>query len=433
MRYKFSELLALTRTPAGRIQIADGIGYRMWPLLSPIARLYRATLARKTGVIAVVGSFGKTTTTRAITLGLGLPLHQRFSYNCWTGVARALLRIRPSQQHAVIEAGISDVGQMIQYARIIRPDFVVVTSIGSEHHRSLRTLETTRDEKANMVRQLKQTGTAILNGDDPNVVWMKSQTKARIVTYGFAESNDIRASDVELDWPAGTVFTLHSPGEKRRISVRLIGKHMLYPILAAVAVAYASGISIDQVVSALKTMEALPGRLQQIELSNGVWIVSDAYKSVSETIDVALDLFAQIPAKRRIVALGSVTEPSGGQGSLYREIGARLAAVASRVVVISTTKEYRSYVTGAAGAGLSRADLIHAGHSPQQAVAHLREILEPGDVLLIKGRFDQHLERIALSLQGRVVGCDIEPCNIKRNCAQCPMLERGWGNFKPVM
>ena len=50
-----------------------------------------------------------------------------------------------------------------------------------------------------MVRALTRSGTAILNGDDPNVRWMASQTRARSVTFGLEAHNDVRAADIRLD------------------------------------------------------------------------------------------------------------------------------------------------------------------------------------------------------------------------------------------
>src|SRR5688572_14667448 len=89
MRYSFSSLIGMLRSPAGRLEIAEGIRYRAWPVFSRLASLHRSTVARQTKVIAVVGSFGKSTTTSAITTAFGLPLHRQFSFNCWTGVAQA--------------------------------------------------------------------------------------------------------------------------------------------------------------------------------------------------------------------------------------------------------------------------------------------------------------------------------------------------------
>ena len=50
-----------------------------------------------------------------------------------------------------------------------------------------------------MVRALPRTGLAVLNGDDPNVMWMKPQTAARVVTVGFGATCDVRAGDIRLD------------------------------------------------------------------------------------------------------------------------------------------------------------------------------------------------------------------------------------------
>jgi len=433
MRYHLSEIPALLRTPAGRKQIWGGLHYRSWPVLSRLAALHRRTLMRQTRVAAVVGSFGKSTTTRAIAAALGVRLHRRFSYNCFSGLAHSVLRIPPGQRHGVIEVGIDRPGQMSQYARIVRPDIVVVTCIGSEHHRSLGTLETTRTEKAEMVRALSSNGLAVLNGDDPNVLWMKSQTSARTVTFGFGADNDVRADDVRLDWPHGTRFQLHVDGQTREMTVRLLGQHMLLPILAAVAVARAEGLPLDAILPPLQELAPTRGRLETIALPNDIWIVRDDDKSALETIHSALDVFAQIPAKRRLIALGEVSEPPSSQGPLYQAIGERLARIVSLVVMIGTDKNRRSYMTGVERGGLNRSAVLYASHSVLRAAELLRAQLQPGDVLLIKGRYEQHLERIALSLMGRNVLCDIKLCRIKRStCADCPMLERGWQDHHPV-
>ena len=63
----------------------------------------------------------------------------------------------------------------------------------------------------------------------------------------------------------------------------------------------------------------------------------------------------------------------------------------------------------------------------------LQRDLKPGDVVLIKGRDTQKLERVAFSLMGRKVSCDISFCDLKVRCARCPMLERGWRGVKVIV
>src|SRR5271166_2821155 len=103
MRFRVSDIPEMLRTPVGRFLLRQAINYRTWPLTSPVARLYRATIVRRTRVIAVVGSFGKSTTLRAVCAALGLPPHPGMLGNAWGSVASAILRIRPRQHHAAIE------------------------------------------------------------------------------------------------------------------------------------------------------------------------------------------------------------------------------------------------------------------------------------------------------------------------------------------
>jgi UDP-N-acetylmuramyl pentapeptide synthase len=419
-------------TPAGRMHVRHGIAYRSWPLMSLLARLYRRTLVHDTRVIAVVGSFGKSTTARAIAAALDVPEHPLMLSNAWFWVACALLRIRPGQRHAVIEVGISKPGQMKGYARTVGPDVTVVTAIGSEHHRSLGTLEVTRAEKSWMLQVLSASGTAILNGDDPNVMWMKQKTRAHMVTFGLGAQCDVRADDVRLDWPRGMHFRLTAFGEVRDVAVRLLGRHMVYPILAAIAVSHLEGCALDPALARLGELAPTTGRMDPVPISNGVTVLRDDFKSTLETVHTALDVLAQIPASRRVVLLGSVSEPPGPQRPIYQALGERIAGIASELLVFNN--EFEPYWSGARRGGMPRRAVTNAGRSARDAAEALSKLLLPGDVLLIKGRGPEKLDRVRLILEGRRVACDIRYCSLRTlECEQCPMLERGWEGHRVIM
>ena len=426
MRYRLSDVPALLRTGPGRRRLMNTVLYHAWPILAGPAAVYRRSLARGTRVVAVTGSFGKTTTARAVATALGGQPRPDIGRNSTVYVARALLRIRPGQRHAVIEVGISRPNQMAGYARVVGPDVAVVTCVGSEHNRSLGSLDVTRAEKAHLVRALKAPGIAVLNGDDPNVLWMKEQTQARIRTFGFGEGNDVRAGPWALDWPRGMRFRVFTRAGTREARVRLMGRPMVYAILAAVTVALEEGVDLDRALAALETLEPTPGRLQPVPLANGAILLRDDFKSAQETIEAALDLLAEIPVKRRMVVLGDVSEPVGAQGPIYRRLGQRVAEVASRAVFV-TGSNYSAYMAGARKGGLPKEAVVNAHGRVRLAIEALKDDLGPGDVVLIKGRDTQHLARVALSLMGRQVGCELTACEVKVRCERCPMLERGWG------
>jgi UDP-N-acetylmuramoyl-tripeptide--D-alanyl-D-alanine ligase len=398
-----------------------------------LAVLYRRTITREVCLVTVVGSYGKSTTTRSVVAALGDLMRnpERLDGNDRAGVARLILRLRPDDRCVVMEVGIDAKGQMAPMARTVRPDITVVTTVGSEHNRSLGTLETTRDEKADMVRALSPSGLAVLNGDDPNVLWMRGQTRANVITYGTGDDNDIRASDIRLDWPQGMRFRVHARGETRELRTRLIGRHMVYPVLAAVAVALAKGCSLDECAPRLEGLGPTPGRMHLQRLDNGAVLVCDYYKSSYETVVAALDVLSEIPASRRLVVLGEVSEPPGSQGPIYRGLGERIAQIASRAIFVG--HNFQRYKAGATRGGMPASALTDAGYSVLDAVEALRDDLGPGDVVLIKGRDTQRLDRVALALAGRNVGCTIPVCGLKHTrCDQCPMLESGWQGIPVV-
>lgn len=241
--YQLRNVPTLITSPLGRRLLYRWMLRQAWPLLRRAARLHRRTLARRPKLVAVVGSFGKTTTTAAIAAALGQKVARG---NEWGRTALAVLRIRPHQDHAVLEIGIDGKGQMSQYAPVVQPDIVVVTAIGSEHNRSLGTLEETRDEKAQILQGLRPGGIAVLNGDDPYVRAMAALTNGRVLTFGFSSENDVRAVAMHLDWPYGTHLTVEIGGEMHKLRVRLLGRVMMYPILAAFAVAWCEGRALDE-------------------------------------------------------------------------------------------------------------------------------------------------------------------------------------------
>ena len=383
-----------------------------------------------------MGSFGKTTTTRSLFAALGMPENPGLDGNSGISLARNIRRIRPRDRFAVLETGISCPGQMQKNADMVRPDIVVVTSIGSEHNRSFKTLEATRREKSLMVAALDETtGLAVLNGDDPNVLWMAGQTRARYVTFGLGAENDVRAVDVRLDWPRGTRFTLRVGNEETEVVSPFYGEKMIYPVLAAAAVAREAAVDLASALARIEALSAFRGRLQPIVLDSGAIVLRDDYKSAEETIYAALDLVESIPARRKFVVMGDVNEPRGNQRELYRQIGQRIGRVATHAFFVCSRKMYRHYLQGCNASGMAADRAIHADNGALAELASAIEAyaLAEGDIILVKGRDNQRLERLTYALQGGTPRCDLKFCDARSvYCGICPMLDSGWGDRKVV-
>lgn len=401
------------------------------PALWTASGVRRRIMPRTHRLIAVTGSYGKTTTARAIRCALGLPVGATAGPNARYALAFALLRQTPRVPFSVFELGIGAPGHMAPMARAFRPDIAVVTSIGTEHGATMRTIETTRDEKSQLVGALSPSGLAVLNGDDPNVRWMADRAPGRVMTFGYDHGNDVRADALELDWPRGTRLTVSSGDWRATTTVKLVGVHSVAAILAGLAVAKAAGIDLDTALTRLSALAPSPARMEVVPLANGAYLLRDEHKSGLETIHTALDLFEQIPAKRRIIVLGEMTEPPAPQRQHHVTVGRRAGPLVDRAILVGHTG--KGYRTGLKQAGLPKEAIIEGGFGWRAAYDALVGSLEAGDVVLLKGRHDQRLERVSLALTGRTVRCDLPVCNTPLGrCDTCPMLETGWGGRQPV-
>lgn len=396
------------------------------PLLA-VAWACRVTVGRRARVIAVVGSYGKTTTTRAIRAMLGLPASAWVdaNANCSSLVAFALVRGLLESRVVVIEVGTARPGQMARYAWALRPSVVVMTSIGSEHVQSFRDQDHLRDEEGIIVRRLPPTATAVLNADDPGVASMAATTAARVVTFGRRPGADVAGEEPVVDWPAGMRMAVRIAGEEFAVRTRLVGDHMAACALGAIAAIVAAGLPVEPALAALESLPPTPGRMQPVPLAGGAVILRDDYKSTVDTVVAALEQFARLPARRRVVVLGDLDMPPPPEREWYRRIGEQVAAVADEVVFVGTKHDrYR--------AGMRRSPRspghVHAVRTTAEAAAHLAPRLAAGDVVLVKGRETQRLTRVVLALAGRTVGCRVEACRMHLTfCDRCPLLAAGDG------
>jgi UDP-N-acetylmuramoyl-tripeptide--D-alanyl-D-alanine ligase len=419
---RIGEIPLLLCSYAGRQQLAGEIGLRLWPVVAPLARGYRRTVLARTPVIVAVGSQGKSTTVRALYAALGLDVSSWVDSNAGAEIAVSLLRGRPWHRAVVLEIAIGARGQMESYARNVRPSHVVVTSIGTEHGGSLGGKEEIRAEKARMVEIVSPSGTVFLNADDEHVLWMRQKTQAACVTFGFAATADVRATDLRVRWPEGIDFTVHVDGQVRATRTHLMSKDLVRAFLAAVAVAVRLGEPLDRVLERLEKLSPTPRRLEPHKLASGAWVLRDEYKSSLETIDSALDVLEglAIPG-RRFVVLGEVSEPPGSQGPIYRRLGERIAGFADGAVFLGGN--FQRYFAGVRRGGMSADRVYDAGRSWRAAVEYLRGTLTAGDVVLVKGRDTQRLDRVSLALLGHDVRCERTECELL-GCDGCPMLGR---------
>lgn len=353
-------------------------------------------LHQPASVLAITGSVGKTTTKDLLATILsarGSVLRTQGNLNNELGLPFMLLQLTPEHTHAVLEIGISHPGEMAVFARIAAPNVGIVTRVAPAHLEFFGSVDTVEREKGVLVETLDADGLAVLNADDPRVARMSLRTRARVLTYGLAEDADVRASDVALEGFTGVTFQLHYRGERRTVSVPLIGRHFATCALAAAAAAFEAGCSWDQVVAGL----ARPVEGRRIEpkvLPQGGLLLDDTYNASPAAVEAALDVLATCRG-RRVAVLGDMLEFGESGPVWHQHVGAY--AVGRTDYLLTVGPLGKEIARGARDHGFPP-DRLEALDSNEDAIAWLAARLRDGDFVLVKGSRSMRMDTIVRAL-----------------------------------
>jgi UDP-N-acetylmuramoyl-tripeptide--D-alanyl-D-alanine ligase len=363
--------------------------------LQQLATYWRARYSPR--VVGITGSVGKSST-KELTWAV---LRQRFNtlkspgnLNNEIGLPLTLLRLDDSHERVVLEMGMYDLGEISELCDIAMPHIGVVTNVGPTHLERLGTIERIVQAKAELVQALPADGAAILNQDDPFVRPMAQQTQAHVFTYGLAPEADLWASDIVSEGLEGIRFVLHYQSEAIHAKVPLLGRHSVHTSLRAAAVGLVEGMTWHEIMTGLQD-STIQLRLVSVSGINGSTLLDDTYNASPVSTIAALNLLDDLSG-RKIAVLGDMAELGGYEEEGHRRVGCR--AVDTVELLISVGHRARLIAEEARACGLSP-DAVIEVETNDQAIAYLRQILQSGDTVLVKGSRSMAMEEIVTALQ----------------------------------
>jgi UDP-N-acetylmuramoyl-tripeptide--D-alanyl-D-alanine ligase len=339
---------------------------------------------------------GKTSTkevTAAVLSRRFRTLKSQRSFNSEVTLPTSLLRLTPDHEVAVLEMGMWAPGEIRFLAQLARPQVGMVTNVGPSHLERLGSIDAIMHAKAELPESLPADGRCILNADDPRVAAMAERTAARVLTYGVHSNADLRADAITTYGLEGIGLQMHYAGETIDLRLPLIGRHSVYLALSAAACGLALGMEWPAIAEGLADPTAQP-RLRVLPGIRQTTLIDDSYNAAPISVRAALDLLADLPG-RRVAVLGDMLELGAAEEAGHREVGTHAAQV---VQVLVTVGERSRWIAEAAQAAGMSAAAICAVANQTQAVDALNELLEPGDIVLVKGSRGMELERMVAAL-----------------------------------
>lgn len=378
-------------------------------------------------VVAITGSVGKTATKDAIATVLetkyavrkseksfnseiGIPLTVLNLDTAWNsplgwiknifvGYGRAIFS-REYPNILVLEAGVDKPGDMKRITSLISPDVVVLTRLPDVpvHVEYFASPLAVVEEKLHLVHALTPKGTLVCNIDDEQISKVVSGVHNPAITYArYRADTDFHIrNDTTLyydDRPIGMQFVLTNKRSDYTVMIEsVIGMQLAYVHTAAIAVGSVLAVDVFDAVEALRTHTPPPSRMRVLEGIKGSVLIDDTYNASPVAMESALQSLNEIKyARRKIAVLGDMMELGVYSIQQHQRMGRLVGQMCD--VLVSVGVRSRELARAALEQGMSEKN-IYQYDDASRAGRELQNLLQPGDVVLVKASQSIRLERV---------------------------------------
>lgn len=345
-------------------------------------------------VIGITGSVGKTTTKEMVALAVSAGLKTMKTAgnaNSQVGLPITVMRLELEHEAAVVEMGVSMPGEMERIAKVAKPTIAVMTNIGVSHIEFLKTRENILAEKFKIADYLPVGGTVFVNGDDDLLSTLQSTEEKKIVRFGLGENCDWRAVELDADI-SGTRFTCMHGAEKIPVYVPIAGEHNVRNALAALAVADAVGVKMEDAVRAITQYEPT-ARRQQIKEANGVTLIDDTYNANPDSMRAALRILSTLKTEgTKYAVLADMLEL--GDHSVQAHLGVGAFAAENGPDMLVGIGPLGKYIVE----GFNKPENSVWFATNAEAIEWLKVHVQPGDAVLCKGSLSMRTDEIIKAL-----------------------------------
>lgn len=380
-------------------------------LLADVAHGYRKNHLMP--LVAVTGSVGKTTTKQFIYYVLKRryrTLKTEGNLNNLIGLPMTVLRADEKTEAAVVEMGMSALGEISQMSRAAIPDVAVLTNIGTSHIGLLGSREAIRDAKIEILDGLKDGGTVVYNGDEPLLKDISDCGNFNFCDVSFTDRScycyidNIREyQDRHQNGTRKTVFDIYLSGVPIfDIEIPVIGRHNVFDAAVAYIVGRLFKIDDIEIRAGLSDFENT-GFRQRIFSYNGITVIEDCYNASPESMAASLRVLSSSSfcthdgSLRRIAVLGDMRELGDKSEELHKDVG-RMVSKAGVELLYTVGDEARAIADGASETDAERLKIFSYGNPGEEEylkiASEIKRELKSGDVVLFKASRAIQLEKV---------------------------------------
>lgn len=356
--------------------------------LGALAKYYRNKLGIK--VVGVTGSTGKTSTKDLIAAFLSgkyKVFKTQGNFNNDIGLPLMIFKLTKEYDIAVLEMGMNNFGEINYLTNIARPDVAAITNAGVAHIEYLKTRANILKEKMSIADFMSKDNTLIINCENDMLKTVKDDYNFKVKRTGYNDSYDVYASDVVLN-SSYTKFKITAGNDSHEFTLNMAGEHNVLNALLAAAVSIEFNVSFDEMEKGLENFQSTSMRLEIINKKDFT-IINDSYNANPDSMKAALNVLNSYDNKRKIAVLGTMGELGDYSKKGHTEVG---EFAKDKCSILLTCGDFKNcYENGFK-------DGCMTFETKEEIIDKLKEIIKPGDVILIKASRSAKFEEIVKEL-----------------------------------
>ena len=336
-------------------------------------------------VIAITGTNGKTTTKELLAAVLSKKYKVHFTrgnLNNHIGVPLTILSALQGTQIMIIEMGANHIGEIRNLCQIAKPDFGIITNIGTAHIEGFGSFEGVVKAKTELFDYLKKVnGVALYNDKDQLLSERIFKYVVRAVPYSDPTGIPLVIDREET----GTkqVLKVIYNHEVLKLESELFGNYNYWNIKAAIASGLFFGVPLKDAIDAVEGYKPANNR-SQVRITGKNKVICDSYNANPSSMHSALESFMALPDTNKMVILGDMLELGQRSEDEHRKIINELNTAGSIKALLagknfSKVNTYKRFLTFADTTALSD---------------YLRDNPVEGFTILVKGSRGVGLEKI---------------------------------------
>lgn len=322
------------------VQVA--LGVLLTGLLASIKRRYLLRLAHRKmtrlsalKVVAITGSYGKTTTKEMLAQILTTEFRVAKTpenNNTDLGIALAILdEVKPDTEVFIAEMGAYTAGEIASATRVARPDISIVTAVAPQHLALFGSMEKLARAKYEIVENMKAGGTAIINYDNKYCRQMLTWAReAQLDTLSFTLEDgdaDVRVQNIR-EVGKSIAFELQAGKKKYEFETKLPTVSYVLNLVAALVAAHKLGIDFAKLVTVVNALEWQLRYLAVIEANTGISYITDSYSSNEQGFVNALQfLSTQKCDGHKVVVTKGILELGKEKTTVYSRLAKQFTEV----------------------------------------------------------------------------------------------------------